>query len=176
MQGKKGEKGEEGNDGRDGVIAGMVQYLAAHLFKIVRREEDVAEELTNTPVLKYDYTRISSEANRHPKPDFLQIKNTNGEFENIPEKSTSSDNTWGLNYELPSENPENYAVLKCVANYNSLSEDVVVTDPIMLSGEGVVTWTEYYCVTSDNTEPSEDATWTSNAIPEEFYNAGKHYL
>ena len=30
LQGKKGEKGEEGNDGRDGVIAGMIQYLAAH--------------------------------------------------------------------------------------------------------------------------------------------------
>lgn len=156
MQGKKGEKGEEGNDGRDGVIAGMIQYLAAHLFKIVLRDE-VADELTK-PVLTYDYRQISNEANRHPKPDFLQIKNTNGEFENIPEKSTSSNNTWGLNYELPSENPENYAVLKCVANYNSLSEDVVVTDPIMLSGEGVDGWIEHYCITNNNTLPGEDAT------------------
>ncbi len=175
LTGKTGAKGEDGSDGRDGVIAGMVQYLAAHLFKIVRREEDVTTELTNKPELIYDYTQILSEANRHPKPDFLQIKNSLDQYVNIS-STVNTPGTWGLNYELPSDNPENYAVLKCVANYNSLSRDVVVTDPIMLSGEGVVGWIEHYCITNNNTLPGDDATWTNNEIPNEFYDLGKHYL
>lgn len=174
LTGKTGAKGEDGSDGRDGVIAGMVQYLAAHLFKIVRRE-DVTTELTNKPELIYDYTQILSEANRHPKSDFLQIKNSLDQYVNIS-STVNTPGTWGLSYELPSDNPENYAVLKCIANYNSLSRDVVVTDPIMLSGEGVVGWIEHYCITNNNTLPGDDATWTNNEIPNEFYDLGKHYL
>lgn len=180
LQGKKGEKGEEGNDGRDGVIAGMIQYLAAHLFKIVSRN-DVTNELTNTPVLEYNYTQISNDANRHPKPNFLRIKNASDEFEYIPEKSTSSNNTWGLNYELPLTNPEDYAVLKCVASYNSVNNRVIVSDPIQLSGEGVVLWTEWYYVSdtmdAPDTSPSIENGWSKNQIPDSFYEySGLFYL
>lgn len=177
IQGKQGEKGDTGRDGRDGVIAGMVQYLAAHLFKVVKRI-DAKDALLDVPNLEYDYVRAKNKG--QPEPEFLydpDMKDENGNITSYINSSVNgSNNNWGLSYTMPTEDPGEYVVLKCVASYNSLNTNVTVTDPIMLSGEGVISWTEYYSVTPVNIEPDEETAWVENAIPDEFYTSGPHYL
>lgn len=139
IQGKQGEKGDTGRDGRDGVIAGMVQYLAAHLFKVVKRI-DAKDALRDVPNLEYDYVRAKNKG--QPEPEFLYdpgMKDENGNITSYINSSVNgSNNNWGLSYTMPTEEPGEYVVLKCVASYNSLNTAVTVTDPIMLSGEGVI--------------------------------------
>ena len=139
IQGKQGEKGDTGRDGRDGVIAGMVQYLAAHLFKVVKRI-DAKDALLDVPNLEYDYVRAKNKG--QPEPEFLydpDMKDENGNITSYINSSVNGSNdNWGLSYTMPTEEPGEYVVLKCVASYNSLNTAVTVTDPIMLSGEGVI--------------------------------------
>jgi hypothetical protein len=120
------------------VIAGMIQYLAAHLFKVIRRR-DAKTELQNKPELEYDYASAKNQG--EPEPGFLydpNMKDENGNITYINSSVNGSNNNWGLSYTMPTEDPGEYVVLKCVASYNSLNTTVTVTDPIMLSGEGVI--------------------------------------
>ena len=173
IEGIQGPQGKSGRDGKDGIVAGMRQFLATPIFKIVSKNQ-VETELEDTIVVDYDHSKIAQY--NIPKPEYIEI---NGNLINgtVTERSEG----WGLNFRF--ENPVNqkdYAVLKRIVSYGNLDDiETNVTDPILLSGEGVVGWTEWYTSINYSDTPNENTTWSKNEIPSDFYNVttnGSKYL
>ena len=170
IEGIQGPQGKSGRDGKDGIVAGMRQFLAAPIFKIVSKNQ-VETELKDTIDVEYDHDQIAQY--NIPYPEYIKI---DGNL--INETVTERSNGWGLNFNFEnSANQKDYAVLKRIVSYGNLNDMATsVSDPVLLSGDRVIDQTIWYITDSNSSLAPEFSkeTW-SETVPTNFYNENNTY-